>query len=202
MCICSHREHSWSWWWWWGAQHGWWRQAPRPWTHKSRCLSGPRTPATCSWWTWRCWWSTTTTGHKELENLSATIAKSSFLMPVPLSWIWSSFKPPPRTVTFTWDPIWDARTLKLRIIIRDLRGEEKGFGLREPIFKTCVLPASSAFSRSSFKAFAGRWITSPAAILFTTTFQRPFYFSWHLCSVDNSLSNTRNPIIALPRRAF
>ena len=92
--------------------------------------------------------------------------------------------------------------LKLRNIMRDLRGEEKGFGLREPIFKTWVLPASSAFSRSSFKAFAGRWITSPAAIRFTTTFQRPFYFSWHLCSVDNSLSNTCNPIIALPRRAF
>ena len=35
---------------------------------------------------------------------------------------------------------------------------------------TCVLPASRAFSRSSFSALAGRWITSPAAILFTTTF--------------------------------
>ena len=38
-----------------------------------------------------------------LGNLSATMAKSSFLIPVPLSWIWSSFRPPPRTVTFTCD---------------------------------------------------------------------------------------------------
>ena len=83
------------------------------------------------------------------------MAKSSFLIPVPLSWIWSILSPPPRTVTFTcvqhlrW-PFWAPR------------GQQR----------TCVLPASSAFSRSSFKALAGRWITSPAAILLTTTFYK------------------------------
>ena len=67
-------------------------------------------------------------------NLSQTIAKSSLLIPVPLSWIFSSLRPPSLTV------IW-----------------------------IDVDPASKQFSISSFKALAGLWITSPAAMRLTTT---------------------------------
>ena len=104
-----------------------------------------------------------------MVNRSHTIARSSWLMPQPLSWMRMAFSPPELTVTCI--VVEPASILQ---VCTQAKRKKRWTLFACSIYSVgndrthCTLHCSDQFSIISFIAFAGLCMTSPAAILFTT----------------------------------